>query len=267
LCIGVEGRRDGESVGVAERGRRGVDAPAAVPDVLAVADRGSRAGYSPSQPGPILACLARSRHGFGILGTMAGKSKKAKKPPLDKQLIGERLERARKGQLLVSVRRWIPRADAIDGFVTGIGSSWVVMSKFTDEVHLDGWTLLRLKDIQAVSIEPDPDCFEVKALRARSEWPPPVADVALDDVAEALRSAAAADELTTVFVEFYRPDVCWIGTPTSIGRRTLRLREVGPRADWHRKPRPIDLEDVTRIEFGGDYEEALRLVAGPPPRG
>lgn len=199
--------------------------------------------------------------------TMGRKNKKTKKPPLDKKRIGERLERAREGRLLVSVRRWIPRSDAVDGFVVSIGSDWVALAKFTDSVHIDGWSLLRLEDIQAVSIDPDPDCFEAKALRARSEWPPPMADVVLDDVAEVVRSASEVEPLTTVFVEYYRPDICWVGALTSIDKRALWLHEVDPQGMWRRKPRAIDLEDVTRVEFGGDYEKALRLVAGPHPKG
>ncbi|MEU2351170.1 hypothetical protein [Modestobacter sp. NPDC049651] len=88
----------------------------------------------------------------------------------------------------------------------------------------------------------------------------------LADVASVVGSASAVTAMVSVFDEFARPDVCWIGT-VSMDESTLRLLEVNTRGGWARKPRTFDATDVTRIDFGGGYEEALRLVAGAPPAG
>jgi hypothetical protein len=125
--------------------------------------------------------------------------------------------------------------------------------------------LLRLKDIQAVSIEPDSDCFEVKALKARKLWPPTAPDLDLNDVVGALKSASVATPMVSVFDEFDRPAVCWIGAVKSVDESKLRLLEVNTRGGWARRPRTFDPADVTRIAFGGGYEEALHLAAGSPP--
>lgn len=190
---------------------------------------------------------------------------KSKKTPTDISVVLDRLSRALDTHQPVGVGRWIAGSDRVDGFVTGIGAAWVALAKLDDRVRPDGWSLLRLSDIKSVSIDPDPDCFEIKALRARNLWPPTPTDVALDDVAALVRSAARAEPVITVFVEDDRPHICWIGSVMSLGEQTLRLLEIDTHGEWRRKPRAIDLEDITRIEFGGGYEEALRLVAGPPP--
>lgn len=193
------------------------------------------------------------------------KKSKSKKTPTDISLVLDRLSRAFDTHQPVGVRRWIAGSERVDGFVTGVGAAWVALAKLDDQVLPDGWSLLRLRDIKSISIDPDPDCFEIKALRARNLWPPTPTDVALDDVAALIRSAARAEPVITVFVEDDRPHICWIGSVMSLGERTLRLLEIDTQGEWRRKPRAIDLEDITRIEFGGGYEEALRLVAGPPP--
>lgn len=193
------------------------------------------------------------------------KKSKPKKPPTDTSLVLDRLARALDTHQPVGVRRWIASSDRVDGFVTGVGAAWVALAKLDDRVRPDGWSLLRLSDIKSVSIDPDPDCFEIKALRARNLWPPTPTDIALDDVVALVRSVAMADPVSTVFVEDDRPHICWIGAVISVGAQTLRLLEIDTQGEWRRKPRAIDLEDITRIEFGGGYEEALRLVAGPPP--
>ncbi|WP_068201991.1 hypothetical protein [Isoptericola dokdonensis] len=199
----------------------------------------------------------------GILSLVPGKKST---PPIDSSVVRARLERAKDDRLMVGVRRWIRRADRVEGFVVGIGARWVALAEVDGSVRFDGWTLLRLEDIQAVTVDPDPDSFTVKALRARSEWPPPSTDVELDDFRSAVATSAAMAPMTSIFVELDRPDICYIGAVVSVDADTLRLLEVDQQAQWHRKVRPIDASDVTRIDFGGAYEEALALVAGPPPK-
>ncbi|MFC8597789.1 hypothetical protein [Isoptericola sp. NPDC057191] len=192
---------------------------------------------------------------------------KKSRPPRDKRAVRERLERASQERLAVGVRRWIRGADHIEGFVVGVGARWVALAQLDDRVSLDGWTLLRLKDIQAVTVEPDHDSFTIKALRARAEWPPQVPDVALDDLRGAATSAAALAPMSATFVELDRPDICYVGSLVSVDDRRLRLLEVDTQGQWHRKTRSLDPDDVTRIDFGGRYEETLALVAGPAPEG
>ena len=192
-------------------------------------------------------------------------SGKRKKPPIDKKSVLARLERAQEHQLLVHVRRWIPDADRLEGFVVGIGNEWVTLQRLSDRIAFDGWHLLRLKDVQAVSTVPDSDCFEIKALKARKLWPPTSPGLDLDDVNGVLRAVSAATPMVSVFDEFDRPDACWIGNVVSLDESKLHLLEVDTHAGWRRKPRRFDPADITRIDFGGGYEESLRLVAGYPP--
>jgi hypothetical protein len=202
---------------------------------------------------------------WGIIGAMPTKPRK---PPIDKKAVLARLEHAQTEQLLVRLRRWIPDADRLEGFVVGIGAEWVALQRLSDRIAFDGWQLVRRKDIQSVTIEPDPDCFEITALRARDLWPPtaPELDLDLDDTVGAITTASrAAATMLSVHVELDRPDVCWIGAVTSVDERLLRLLEVNTHGGWARRSRTFDPADVTRLDLGGGYEEALLLVAGPPP--
>ncbi|MBA3021924.1 hypothetical protein [Propionicimonas sp.] len=195
---------------------------------------------------------------------MSGK-KKTKKPPIDNATVLERLERARDGQLLMSIRRWIPYSERLDGFVTGIGTDWIAVAQHRDSGSYDGWCVVRLKDIQAVRIEPDQDCFEIRALKAWEQWPPPAVALDLDGLGGLVASANEIRPIISVFTEFDRPDSCWIGAVRSLEADTLRLSEITVKAAWEGEPRHFDVEDITRIDIGGGYEDSLLLVAGPPP--
>jgi hypothetical protein len=155
----------------------------------------------------------------------------------------------------------------VEGFVVARSKTWVTLAKLSDSVNLDGWVALRAADIQSVTLIPTEDCFEIKVLQAREQWPP-VAPTGLADttVEELVTSLGAATPLVTVYSEFERPDVCWIGSATRIDDATLALLEVNVAGGWARRPRMFDLSDLTRIESGGGYEDALALVAGPAPR-
>lgn len=191
-----------------------------------------------------------------------------KKPPIDKKSVLARLERAQTDSLSVRLKRWIPEGDAIDGFVVGIGRRWVVLANLTGRADIDGWTFVRIKDIQSVGIEPDSDCFDIRALKARGQWPPPSLPVLhLDDLSGVISSAESGGPLLSIFTEFARPDACWIGRVTSLDADALRLHEVKVGGEWAKKSKAkaFDPADVTRVEAGGGYEEVLHLVAGPPP--
>jgi hypothetical protein len=57
-----------------------------------------------------------------------------------------------------------------------------------------------------------------------------------------------------------------IGRVTGIANGRVSLLEITPGAKWDKHPEEYRLREITRVDFGGDYEEALHLVGGPPPQ-
>ena len=55
-----------------------------------------------------------------------------------------------------------------------------------------------------------------------------------------------------------------IGRVVSIVSGKLSLLEIEPGAVWEETPTRYSLEEITRVDFGGDYEDALYLVGGEP---
>ncbi len=197
-----------------------------------------------------------------------GDAKKPKKPPIDKKSIRSRIDDAQDRQALVRVRRWIPFSDQLDGFVVATSPHWFLLAVLSDQITLNGWSALRHKDVQAVTVYPEEDCFEVQALQAREQWPPIAPEgIDLSTAPDLIRSASNVVPMIAIHREFERPDVGWIGNATSLTDSRLSLLEVNVAGGWGRKPRRFDVDDITRLDFGGGYEEALSLVAGPPPSG
>lgn len=105
----------------------------------------------------------------------------------------------------------------------------------------------------------------MKALKARGQWPPRLVDINLEDPSSLIASAAERAPLVTLHLEATDPDVCYIGRPVKLTHKRVHLLDITPSAEWRDRPRKWDLTDVTRVEIGGRYEQALALVGGPAP--
>lgn len=110
-----------------------------------------------------------------------------------------------------------------------------------------------------------PDTFVGRALAARNQWPPRGAEVDLDSVGGLLKSASQIAPLLALYTEEDDPTVSFIGRPVGYTARSIHLLGIGTQAKWRKKPDTWKFSNITRVEFGGRYEEALALVGGPPP--
>ena len=69
----------------------------------------------------------------------------------------------------------------------------------------------------------------------------------------------------SVHTEQTEPGICKIGRVRSVDDGSVKLIALDPDADWDDEVTEVPLADVTRVDIGGAYEEALLLVGGPCP--
>lgn len=177
--------------------------------------------------------------------------------------ITDLLRAAVADQRLMRVHRSVEET-AARGHVLAVGDAFVAIAVVDDRQRYDGVQCFRLQDIRIV--EPDPyAAFAEAALAARGEVRPSLGDVSLSGVNALLLTASAAHPLITVHPEADDPDVCFIGKVLSLEGGLLWLREIGPDAVWDDEPEAHRIDQITRVDFGGDYEQALALIGGEPP--
>lgn len=176
--------------------------------------------------------------------------------------VRERLGRAQDELALVRIDRGSD-VDSIDGYVVSVGAEWLLLAVLDHAIVLDGHTALRLEDVRRVRSRSSGDMAQ-QALDLREQWPPgpPAVQVDLDST-WAMLTSLMTQPLVTVHPENEDADICFVGVPVGLGDRSLRLLEVTPRAVWASRPTKFRLDDITRIDIGGRYEQALLSVAGP----
>lgn len=146
-----------------------------------------------------------------------------------------------------------------DGFVLDANEEMVMLQLVDDNVHLNGYQILFLEDISDL-VHPAPfNDFQKKALELREEVvEPPV--IELKELGQLLLDITEEYGLITLHREELEADSCEIGRILKVDEVSFELEEIGSDARWFDDTYEYDLYDITRIEFGGSYEEALLLV-------
>ena len=169
----------------------------------------------------------------------------------------ELLREAQRETEFVDVSR-VDAFDSLSGYVVEIGTDLFVMQNVSDDITLDGYAVLRLGDVSAVSARGD-EHFSGHALTLLGLEPTkPGLDVR--DFETVLRSLRDRDELVTIALEKVAPDVLYIGKVERVEDRGVFMRLIDPDALW-REAEFYEFGEITRVNFGGRYEAALLLVA------
>jgi hypothetical protein len=154
----------------------------------------------------------------------------------------------------------------VRGYVLDVGRTFFLLALVSDRLWFDGFECFRVADVSNVRPDPYTD-FARAALRKRGERIPRKPRVSVTRTDELLVSAGRAFPLVTIHLEEVDPDVCWIGRVLDVRRGRVSLLEIDPAARWKSRPNDYRLSEITRVSFGGDYEDALHLVGGDPPVG
>jgi hypothetical protein len=151
----------------------------------------------------------------------------------------------------------------VRGYVIDVGPQFFLLCLISDRLWFDGFECFRITDV--LSIQADPYLgFAEKALKKRGERRPRKPKVDLQSVESILLSANKVFPLLTVHMEKSDPDVCYIGQVCEVAKGKVSLLGIDPHAKWDHEPDEFRISKITRISFGGDYENALHLVGGSP---
>jgi hypothetical protein len=148
----------------------------------------------------------------------------------------------------------------LSGFVVQFSEVLTLISPLDDErFELNGYTVIRNRDVRRWRPVYE-SSFYVRALRLKGVKPVRKRGLSLAGWSELLKSAGQRFPLITVSRERADNNACQIGRVVSHNRISFELEEVDTDASWCGRHR-YRFSDVTRVDFGGGYEDALARVA------
>jgi hypothetical protein len=142
-----------------------------------------------------------------------------------------------------------------------VGPRFFLLALVSDQIRFDGFGCFRCGDVKNLRADPYA-AFVETALKKRGERRPKKPRVTVGSIEELLLSAGRAFPLVTIHREQVDQDVCWIGRVQGLDRSRVSLLEIGPDAKWEDSPEEHRVAEITRVNFGGEYENALHLVGG-----
>jgi hypothetical protein len=146
------------------------------------------------------------------------------------------------------------------GFVLDYSDSLTLLNVLDFNFYLNGFTVIRNSDITSYRTYDKGDYFLNRALRLKSIKSARKPKVDLSNWASLLLTAQKQFPLLTIHREAIARDICYIGKLVSVTEKTFTLYDIDPDANWDRAYRR-KFADLTKVDFGGGYEDALWRVA------
>ena len=150
----------------------------------------------------------------------------------------------------------------LSGIVIGYSQDLVLLHILDDNIRLNGYSVVLSKNISGIDLRPKYKTFYGAALARRRLKPGAPRGVIISDLAELIPMVAKNFPLLTIHRERTSPNTCDIGQFHSLTVHSLTLQPISPNAEWEKKLFRCRLSSITKVDFGGEYEEALSLVSG-----
>jgi hypothetical protein len=172
---------------------------------------------------------------------------------------------ARDGDLVRIYRNRLEPNEAAysTGIVVGLSDRLVMLHQLSDSIRLDGYEILRVRDVTAVETDFSSKEFCLRALEMKEMRPRAPDGVDLRDIESAARSVDAHHAPFLVGREEADPGVAFIGRAREWLKSGFRMRLVTPSAEWVEDDQLFRYSAITRIVFDEEYERTLAMVAGP----
>ena len=146
------------------------------------------------------------------------------------------------------------------GFVLDYSEELTIINVLTDDYFLNGYTVIRNKDITKHDVYCNPEYFLCRALKLKGMVPDPLPSVDLTNWQTLLTTANSLFSLITIRREKVSPNTCNIGKISRFGKKHFHLYEIDTVALWDQEEK-YRFKDLTKVDFGGGYEDALWRVA------
>ena len=166
---------------------------------------------------------------------------------------------------LVEIHRPPIDEHRLEGFLLERTKDLILLNVIsTDVVCFNGYTAIRRHDVRKMKVNRK-NAFMIRALELKGYAASEPSGISIANWPELLESVNRKFPLFAIHQEWLDNEVCYIGRLAARTATTFGLKEIDPDARWSRS-RSYNFKDLTRVDFGGGYEDALARLAATPVR-
>lgn len=161
----------------------------------------------------------------------------------------------------VSIERAEVDRGVLRGYVEDFSEDLLLIACVNPEIRYDGFMIVRIEDVTRFE---SPSCcqdFVETALHLRKLTRPKAPDIDLTSFGTVLASLRGIQPLVLVLRELDEPEIDYTGSIKSISHGELSILCIDDHAVFEESPRDLHLAEITRVGFGGSFEDALHIVA------
>ena len=148
---------------------------------------------------------------------------------------------------------------ALEGYIVAISREVVLLHVQGPCLDLDGYTAIRRADIRAVHAIGEDESPADRHIRRGDSGPEAPSYAAIGDFRAVLRSVGDDGEILTIHRERLTRNKQTMGIVADVTDRHA-VFQVIDRAARECGTKRLSLSDITRVDFGSDYQDAIRCV-------
>lgn len=162
---------------------------------------------------------------------------------------------------LFQVKRRKKNLGRISGYVVDVSESLILLQRFDwDTFQLNGYSVICSDDIASYRFFDKKKYWQFRAIQHLKLKPKAPAGISASSLPVLLKSAAKIFPLLTIHRDKINNEVCYIGKLTAVSHKTFTIEDLNCNAEWTGS-RQFRFADVTMVDFGGGYENALAATA------
>lgn len=145
------------------------------------------------------------------------------------------------------------------GFVVDYNDDYLLIEKFDDECNYDGLTIFLRHNISRIRWSGN-DIESVSKLIDTSKRQVEKMNIDLTSIQTILETVNKTFNHLTVHIQDIDKSVCFIGQIHEMDDNSIVIHEFGTKSSLDRKFILLGLDDITRIDAGGQYENNLKRL-------
>jgi hypothetical protein len=162
---------------------------------------------------------------------------------------------------LLEVERSPQKMGRISGFVVDYSESLILLQRFSwDRFQLNGYSVLPNTDIEEYRFFDKREYWQYRAIQHLKLEPKALGGISVSSLPSLLETVAKVFPLLTIHREKINSEVCYIGKLATVSHKSFTIEDLNADAAWT-GPRRFRFSDVTLVDFGGGYENALAVTA------